>query len=108
MYWDKSERASRRQGGLATLTTALLLMLIVALVVVYSSRTVLFELRVSGNTYKYEQALGAAEAGLETTLAYLNNGGPATPNRAAFFDFSTKKLLSASPIQGKVSATQSS
>ena len=102
---------ARTQRGLATLTTALLLMLIVALVVVYSSRSVLFELKVSGNTYKYEQALGAAEAGLETALAYLNNGGPATPNRAAFFDFSTKKLISgtaAAPIEGKLGATQSS
>ena len=114
MYWDRKKPWSPLSpgrhlvGGLATLTTALLLMLIVALVVVYSSRTVLFELRVSGNTYKYEQALGAAEAGLETTLAQLNNGGPATPNRAAFFDFSSKKLLNASPIQGKLSATQSS
>jgi hypothetical protein len=105
-YW-----ARKTQAGLATLTTALLLMMIVALVVVYSSRTVLFELKVSGNTYKYGQALGAAEAGLETTLAYLNHGGPALPNRAAFFDFNTKKLIlgtTASPLLGKVSATQSS
>ena len=52
MYWDRKD-----QRGLATLTTALLLMLVVALVVVYSSRAVLFGLKVSGNTYKYEQAL---------------------------------------------------
>jgi hypothetical protein len=65
---------SRRQRGLATLIVVMVLFFIVALVAAYTSRNLVFEQRTSANQYRSTQALEAAEAGLQWTLAMLNGG----------------------------------
>jgi Tfp pilus assembly protein PilX len=67
--------ANRRdQRGLATLIVVMLLFFIVALVAAYASRNLVFEQRTSANQYRSTQALEAAEAGMQWTLAMLNSG----------------------------------
>jgi PilX N-terminal len=65
---------SRQQRGLATLVVVMVLFFIVALVAAYTSRNLVFEQRTSANQYRATQALEAAEAGMQWTLAQLNGG----------------------------------
>ncbi len=62
------------QRGLATLVVVMLLFFLVALVAAYASRNLIFEQRTSANQYRSTQALEAAEAGMQWTLAMLNGG----------------------------------
>jgi PilX N-terminal len=62
------------QRGLATLVVVMLLFFIVALVAAYANRNLVFEQRTSANQYRSTQALEAAEAGMQWTLAMLNAG----------------------------------
>lgn len=60
--------------GAATLVLVLLLLCGVALAAAYAQRGMLFEQRASANSYRAAQALAAAEAGIDWTLAQLNGG----------------------------------
>jgi PilX N-terminal len=67
-------RSSKHQQGLATLVVVMLLFFVVALVAAYANRNLIFEQRTSANQYRSSQALEAAEAGMQWTLAMLNAG----------------------------------
>jgi Tfp pilus assembly protein PilX len=64
----------RRQQGLATLVVVMALFFLVSLAAAYASRNLIFEQRTSANQYRATQALEAAEAGAEWTIALLNSG----------------------------------
>jgi PilX N-terminal len=90
-----------RQRGLATLVVVMLLFFIVALVAAYANRNLIFEQRTSANQYRSTQALEAAEAGMQWTLAMLNAGrvdnaclpavAPAQTFRARFIETINEK-----------------
>ena len=65
-----------RQGGVAALGLTLLLLFALLLGVAYVNRNLVFEQRASANQYRSTQAFEAAEAGLEWTLARLNDVRP--------------------------------
>jgi len=52
----------------------MLLFFVISLVAAYTSRNLIFEQRTAANQYRSTQALEAAEAGIEWTLAQLNSG----------------------------------
>jgi hypothetical protein len=56
------------------LVVVMVLFFIISMVAAYTSRNLIFEQRTSINQYRSTQALEAAEAGLEWTLAMLNGG----------------------------------
>jgi hypothetical protein len=62
------------QRGAATLVIVLLLFFVVSLVAAYTGRNLIFEQRTSTNQYRSTQAMEAAQAGVEWTLAMLNGG----------------------------------
>lgn len=62
------------QLGAASLVVVMVLFFIISMVAAYTSRNLIFEQRTSINQYRSTQALEAAEAGLEWTLAMLNHG----------------------------------
>jgi hypothetical protein len=64
----------REQQGAASLAVVMVLFFIVSMVAAYTSRSLIFEQRTSVNQYRATQALEAADAGLEWTLAQLNQG----------------------------------
>lgn len=63
----------RRQTGLTTLTIVMLLFLAMGITVLYANRSLLFEQKTSANQYRSTQAFEVAEAGIEWTLANINN-----------------------------------
>ncbi len=65
--------------GVAALTVVMVLFFVMALVAAYTNRNLVFEQRISANSYRATRALEAADAGVEWTLAMLN-GGRATAN----------------------------
>ncbi|MDH4392335.1 MAG: PilX N-terminal domain-containing pilus assembly protein [Aquabacterium sp.] len=65
--------------GVAALTVVMVLFFVMALVAAYTNRNLVFEQRVSANSYRATRALEAADAGVEWTLAMLN-GGRTTAN----------------------------
>lgn len=67
-------RARRSERGLATLTVVMILFFVMALVAAYTNRNLIFEQRISANTYRAARALEAADAGVEWTVAMLNSG----------------------------------
>lgn len=91
------------QRGVAALTVVMVLFFVMALVAAYTNRNLVFEQRVSANSYRATRALEAADAGVEWTLSMLN-GGRATANctvpgggvAAGFNDFRSRYLV-ASP-----------
>jgi len=64
----------RAQRGAAALLATMMLLALVLLALAYTSRGLLAEQRASVNQYRAAQALGAAEAGIEWTVALLNSG----------------------------------
>ncbi|MGD8339909.1 MAG: pilus assembly PilX N-terminal domain-containing protein [Gammaproteobacteria bacterium] len=66
--------------GVVTLAMTLILLVLVTMVSIYTSRTVLFEQRISGNDFRSRQAFEAAESGLRVALAYLGSRGGADKN----------------------------
>lgn len=72
---------TRRRGerGVAALTVVMVLFFVMAMVAAYTNRNLLFEQRISANSYRATRALEAADAGVEWTLAMLN-GGRVTAN----------------------------
>lgn len=60
--------------GAAALTVVMVLFFIMALVAAYTNRNLVFEQRISANSYRVARALESAEAGLEWSVALLNGG----------------------------------
>lgn len=66
----------RAQRGVATLLITLVILTTITFVLIYSSRTVLTEQQITANDLRGRQAFEAAEAGMETAVAYIiSNGG---------------------------------
>ena len=83
--------------GMAALTVVMILFFVMALVAAYTNRNLLFEQRISANSYRSNRALEAADAGVEWTVAMLNAGRidancNATAN-TAFGDFRSRYLV---------------
>ena len=60
--------------GVAALTVVMVLFFIMALVAAYTNRNLVFEQRISANSYRLSRAADAAEAGLDWAVALLNGG----------------------------------
>lgn len=67
----------KSEHGVVTLAMTLVLLVLITMVATYTSRTVLFEQRVSGNDFRSRQAFEAAESGLQVALAYIGSPGGA-------------------------------
>lgn len=65
---------SVQQRGMATLTVVMILFFVMALVAAYTNSNLIFEQRISTNTYRAARALGAADGGVEWAAAMLNGG----------------------------------
>ena len=81
MRRTKSTRPSHHAPprGMAALTVVMVLFFVMALVAAYTNRNLVFEQRISANSYRATRALEAADAGVEWTIAMLN-AGRATAN----------------------------
>jgi len=83
--------------GMAALTVVMILFFVMALVAAYTNRNLLFEQRISANSYRSNRALEAADAGVEWTVAMLNagrvDGNCRATNNAAFGDFRSRYLV---------------
>lgn len=71
-WQSRSRRTPRR--GMAALTTVMILFFVMALVAAYTNRNLIFEQRISANSYRANRALAATDAGVEWTIAMLNGG----------------------------------
>lgn len=73
----------KKWRGFTTLTTVIIVMLVMTLVTLYTVNTGVFEQAVSGNQYRAEQSLAAAQAGLDAAIDYYNRfdegAAPLTP-----------------------------
>ncbi len=85
------------QRGVAALTVVMVLFFVMALVAAYTNRNLVFEQRISANSYRATRALEAADAGVEWTIAMLNAGRvtadctpPDVAAAAAFTDFRSR------------------
>ena len=75
MFTPCHRRGQRRhQHGAAALIVVMLLFFVISLVAAYTSRNLIFEQRTGSNQYRSTQAMEAAEAGVEWTIAQLNAG----------------------------------
>ena len=63
-----------RRQGVAALTVVMILFFVMAMVAAYTNRNLIFEQRISTNSYRANRALEAADAGVEWTVALLNGG----------------------------------
>jgi len=92
--------------GMAALTVVMVLFFVMALVAAYTSRNLIFEQRISANTYRAARALAAADAGVDWTLAMLNSGRVdlnCQPSLdPADIDFRSRYLSSNSPAEAVV------
>ncbi len=66
--------APQPRRGVAALTVVMVLFFIMALVAAYTNRNLIFEQRISANSYRLARAADAAEAGLDWAVALLNGG----------------------------------
>lgn len=107
-----TRRLHRRQHGMAALTVVMVLFFIMALVAAYTNRNLVFEQRISANSYRATRALEAADAGVEWTIGMLNAGRitatcmPPDPAQAAgLTDFRSRYLVPAlNPQTGEMDA----
>lgn len=60
--------------GMATLTVVMVMFFVMAMVAAYTNRNLIFEQRTSANSFRSAQALAAAEAGVDWTVAMINGG----------------------------------
>lgn len=67
--------ARGRQQGLSTVLVSIVLLLAATIVVFFTARSALVEQRISGNELRSKQALAAAEAGLGSAEAYVQEAG---------------------------------
>ncbi len=73
----RQPRNLHSEKGMATLVIILLLLFVAALVTLYTANSTIREQRVSANQYRADQALSAANAGLDYAIAYYTkNAGP--------------------------------
>lgn len=80
---------------MATLTVVMLVFFVMAMVAAYTNRNLVFEQRTSANSYRAAQALAAAEAGVDWSVAMLNGGTIDTsclPVAGGSDDFRTRYL----------------
>lgn len=63
-------KTNRHEKGMATLVIILLLLFVATLVTLYTANSSIREQQVSANQYRADQALSAANAGLDYALAY--------------------------------------
>jgi len=68
----------RKQRGFTTLVVSLLILAVVTLITIYAANTTITEQRISATQYRSDQALVAADAGLEWGMAYFGSGGRGT------------------------------
>ena len=98
-----SSRLSQPGRGLAALTVVMIIFFVMALVAAYTNRNLVFEQRISTNSYKSARAVDAAEAASDWTLSMLNGGvltdnctaptaAALVANPAAFSDFRRRYL----------------
>jgi hypothetical protein len=74
-------RKLHQEKGLVTLAIILLLLFVATLVTLYTANTTVREQQVSANQYRADQALSAANAGLDYALAYYSKyAGPDAVN----------------------------
>jgi Tfp pilus assembly protein PilX len=62
------------QAGAASLIVVMILLFVVSMVAAYSSRTLIFEQKISANQQRSTRALESADAGLQWALSMLNAG----------------------------------
>lgn len=74
MTASMQQRRNAPARGVAALTVVMVLFFVMALVAAYTNRNLVFEQRISANSYRATRALEAADAGVEWTLAMLNGG----------------------------------
>jgi hypothetical protein len=73
----QNSRKLRNQKGMSTLVIVLLLLFVATMVTLYTARTSIREQQVSANQYRADQALSAANLGLDYALAYYTKfSGP--------------------------------
>ncbi|MES2714768.1 MAG: PilX N-terminal domain-containing pilus assembly protein [Pseudomonadota bacterium] len=89
--------------GVAALTVVMVLFFVMALVAAYTNRNLVFEQRISANSYRATRALEAADAGVEWTIAMLNAGRttanctqPGAGAAAGLGDFRSRYLVPSS------------
>lgn len=83
------------ERGIATLAVVMILFFVLAMVAAYTNRNLIFEQRTAANSYRSAQALAAADAGVDWTIAMLNGGiidGNCQSGAAATNDFRTRYL----------------
>ncbi len=66
--------AAHAAHGVAALTVVMVMFFVMALVAAYTNRNLVFEQRISANSYRLARAADAAEAGLDWAVALLNGG----------------------------------
>jgi PilX N-terminal len=101
-----------RQRGVAALTVVMVLFFVMALLAAYTNRNLVFEQRISANSYRATRALEAADAGVEWATGMLNAGritascNPPDPAQAAgLTDFRSRYLVPAmNPLTGEPDA----
>lgn len=85
--------------GIAALTVVMILFFVMAMVAAYTNRNLIFEQRISANSYRSNRALEAADAGVEWAVAMLNAGrldaNCQATNNNAFGDFRSRYLVEA-------------
>jgi hypothetical protein len=93
---------STQQRGMAALTVVMVLFFVMAMLAAYTNRNLVFEQRISANSYRATRALEAADAGVEWSIGMLNAGRitatctPAEPDQAAVLtDFRSRYLVPA-------------
>ena len=85
--------------GIAALTVVMILFFVMAMVAAYTNRNLVFEQRISANSYRSNRALEAADAGVEWAVAMLNAGrvdaNCQSTNDDTFGDFRSRYLVAA-------------
>lgn len=92
--------AAHRQApatGVAALTVVMVLFFVMALVAAYTNRNLVFEQRISANSYRVARAAESAEAGLDWAVAMLNGGrvdnNCVPSSNTAYADFRRRYLV---------------
>lgn len=76
-----------RQRGITTLTIAILLLAILTVITLFATNVTMFETRTSGNEYRADRALQAAQRGLSLGVEFLqaNRGNVVRPSGQGWF-----------------------
>jgi len=74
MRRQPSQHSASRSRGVAALTVVMILFFVMALVAAYTNRNLVFEQRISANSYRSARALDASEGAIDWTLSMLNGG----------------------------------